>query len=89
MPPGLSPPAPTSRSPRVDDLWRRAEVPVASLVQLAEADAFRPPLGLARREALWAIKALRDEPLPLFAAASARAAATVPEIHEPASRCGR
>ena len=29
---------------------------------LAEADAFGPALGLARREALWAIKALRDEP---------------------------
>jgi error-prone DNA polymerase len=27
-------------------------------------------MRLARREALWAIKALRDEPLPLFAAAS-------------------
>jgi error-prone DNA polymerase len=37
-------------------------------VQHAEADAFRPSLRLARREALWAIKALRDEPLPLFAA---------------------
>ena len=56
----------------VDDLWRRAGVPSASLVQLAEADAFGPALGLARREALWAIKALRDEPLPLFAAAAAR-----------------
>ena len=56
----------------VDDLWRRAGVPVAALVQLAEADAFRPSLRLARREALWAIKALRDEPLPLFAAAAAR-----------------
>ncbi len=66
----------------VDDLWRRAGVPQAALVQLAEADAFRPALGLARREALWAIKALRDEPLPLFAAASARAAGTVPEIEE-------
>ena len=44
---------------------------------LAEADAFRPSLGLARREALWAIKALRDEPLPLFAAAVAREAAIV------------
>src|ERR1700675_838968 len=43
----------------VDDLWRRAGVPSASLVQLAEADAFRPALGLVRREALWAIKALR------------------------------
>ena len=53
----------------VDDLWRRAGVPASALVRLAEADAFRPALGLARREALWAIKALRDEPLPLFAAA--------------------
>jgi error-prone DNA polymerase len=68
----------------VDDLWRRAEVPSASLVQLAEADAFRPALDLARREALWAIKALRDEPLPLFAAASLREDAPVPEIDEPA-----
>ncbi|TPJ37173.1 error-prone DNA polymerase [Mesorhizobium sp. B2-8-3] len=68
----------------IDDLWRRAGVPQAALVHLAEADAFRPALGLARREALWAIKALRDEPLPLFAAASAREAELVPEINEPA-----
>ena len=67
----------------VDDLWRRAGVPSAALVHLAEADAFRPALGLARREALWAIKALRDEPLPLFAAASAREAEFVPEVNEP------
>jgi error-prone DNA polymerase len=68
----------------VDDLWRRAGVPAAALVQLAEADAFRPSLNLARREALWAIKALRDEPLPLFAAACVREAKTVPELCEPA-----
>lgn len=67
----------------VDDLWRRATVPVIALTQAAEADAFRPSLGLARREALWAIKALRDEPLPLFAAASAREAEIVPEVNEP------
>ncbi|RUV56321.1 MULTISPECIES: error-prone DNA polymerase [unclassified Mesorhizobium] len=67
----------------VDDLWRRAGVPASSLVQLAEADAFLPDLGLARREALWAIKALRDEPLPLFAAATFREQQTVPEIYEP------
>lgn len=36
----------------VDDLWRWAEVPVTSLVRLAEADAFRASLGLARRGAL-------------------------------------
>ena len=68
----------------VDDLWRRAGVPASALVRLAEADAFRPALGLARREALWAIKALRDEPLPLFAAASAREADTLAEADEPA-----
>ena len=67
----------------VDDLWRRAGVPSASLVQLAEADAFLPALGLVRREALWAIKALRDEPLPLFAAAAAREDEPAAEINEP------
>ncbi|WP_208245539.1 error-prone DNA polymerase (plasmid) [Rhizobium sp. T1470] len=67
----------------IDDLWRRAGVPAASLVELAEADAFQPSLRLARREALWAIKALRDEPLPLFAAASARKDRTVSELNEP------
>jgi len=67
----------------VDELWRRAGVPAASLVRLAEADAFQPDLRLARREALWAIKALRDEPLPLFAAASAREQQLIPEIDEP------
>jgi error-prone DNA polymerase len=68
----------------IDDLWCRAGVPAAALVRLAEADAFRPSLRLARREALWAIRALRDEPLPLFAAAAVREKETVPEIREPA-----
>ena len=68
----------------IDDLWRRAGVPAASLVQLAEADAFWSAMGLSRREALWAIKALRDEPLPLFAAAAAREDEPVPEVDEPA-----
>ncbi|MBY5532821.1 error-prone DNA polymerase [Rhizobium leguminosarum] len=68
----------------VDDMWRRSGVPAASLVELAEADAFLPSLGLQRRDALWAIKALRDEPLPLFAAASEREARAVAEQQEPA-----
>jgi error-prone DNA polymerase len=68
----------------VDDLWRRSDVPVASLVQLAEADAMNESLGLARREALWALKALRDEPLELFAVASRQEARTIEEVHEPA-----
>jgi error-prone DNA polymerase len=67
----------------VDDLWRRAGIPTIALNQIAEADAFRPSFGLARREALWAIKALRDEPLPLFAAAAAREAKFIPEVTEP------
>jgi error-prone DNA polymerase len=67
----------------VDDLWRRARVPSASLVELADADAMRESLGLARREALWAIKALRDEPLAFFAAAAEREARTVAEADEP------
>ena len=67
----------------IDDLWRRAGVPVAALVQIAEADGFAPSLGLARRDAFWAIKALRDEPLPLFAAAAGQAQA-IAEIAEPA-----
>ncbi|RUV84468.1 DNA polymerase III subunit alpha, partial [Mesorhizobium sp. M5C.F.Ca.IN.020.14.1.1] len=64
----------------VDDLWRRVGVPVAALTQIAEADGFRVSFGLARREALWAIRALRDEPLPLFAAATMRENDSVPEI---------
>ncbi|MCD9007496.1 error-prone DNA polymerase [Luteimonas sp. XNQY3] len=67
----------------VDDLWRRAGVPVAALTDIAEADGFRPAFGLARRDALWAIKGLRDEELPLFAAASERQGQTVSEVSEP------
>jgi error-prone DNA polymerase len=67
----------------IDDLWRRSDVPVVSLVQLAEADAMNESLRLVRREALWALKALRDEPLELFAAASRCEARTVEEVREP------
>ncbi|WP_152047598.1 error-prone DNA polymerase [Aureimonas psammosilenae] len=70
----------------VDDLWRRARIPHAALTELAEADAFRPSVNLSRRDALWAIKALRDEPLPLFAAAADREARTVAEQVEPVVR---
>nr|WP_314121576.1 error-prone DNA polymerase [uncultured Brevundimonas sp.] len=66
----------------VEDLWRRASTPVGALTRLAEADAFLPGLGLQRREALWAIKALRDDPLPLFAVVQ-HDGATTPEVSEP------
>jgi error-prone DNA polymerase len=68
----------------VDDMWRRSGVPAEALVQLAEADAFRPSLKLERRDALWSIKALRDEPLPLFSAAADREMRTIAEQQEPA-----
>jgi DNA-directed DNA polymerase III PolC len=51
----------------VEDVWRRAGVEPRLLRVLAEADAFAT-LGLSRREALWAARALAAEtPLPLFA----------------------
>ncbi len=49
-------------------LWRRCALGRGALERLAEADAFRS-VGLDRRRALWALKALGDPPLPLFAAA--------------------
>jgi len=65
----------------VDELWRRARVPPAALERLAEADAFHA-MHLERREALWAIRGLRDDVLPLFAAADA-GRIPKPEIVEP------
>ncbi len=51
----------------VEDVWRRAGVSARMLARLAEADAFAA-LGVTRREALWAAKALVEgSPLPLFA----------------------
>jgi DNA polymerase III alpha subunit len=52
----------------VQDVWRRAGASPTTITRLAEADAFAP-LGLSRRDALWAARALTgDAPLPLFAA---------------------
>lgn len=64
------------------DLSRRSQAPVAALVQLAKADAFRS-LGLGRREASWAIKALRNDTLPLFGEADRRDQQFKPEFTEP------
>jgi len=50
------------------DLWRRSGLGRAALERLAEADALRS-LNLDRRRGLWALKALGETPLPLFAAA--------------------
>ncbi len=51
----------------VEDVWRRAGIEARMLTVLAEADAFAT-LGMARREALWAARALSPKTeLPLFA----------------------
>ena len=53
--------------PGIEDVARRAGVSVATVTQLAEADVFGS-LGLARRNALWAARALSGTAeLPLFA----------------------
>ena len=63
----------------MEDVWRRAGVPVAALTHIAAADGFQG-LGVSRREAIWAIKGLHDEALPLFAAADDRAGHLQPEL---------
>ena len=82
-PPALSWRGPNSRLSSADDMWRRSGVSPSSLVKLAEADAFLPSLQLERRQALWDIKALRDEPLELWAAAAEREAKVIAEMQEP------
>ncbi|OCX62065.1 error-prone DNA polymerase [Thioclava sp. SK-1] len=52
--------------PDPEALWLRAGIAPAVLERLAEADAFSG-MGLNRRDALWAVKAIRaPAPLPLF-----------------------
>jgi error-prone DNA polymerase len=65
----------------VEEIWRRTGLRPSDLEHLAEADAFRS-LGLDRRAALWAIRGLRDEALPLFAAADS-GRLPQPELVEP------
>ena len=46
----------------IEDLWRRAGISVAALERLADADAFGS-IRISRRDALWTIRGLSDEPL--------------------------
>ena len=63
-------------------MQRRTGLGSGALRSLAEADAYRS-LACSRREAAWSIRALRDQPLPLFAAADRHAGAIGPEVSEP------
>lgn len=70
----------------VRDLWLRTGLDAASLERLADADVFGS-LGLSRRDALWAVKALGrtgddGQDLPLFACADNRR--REPDAHLPA-----
>ncbi len=58
----------------IQSLWRASECSCRALKCLANADAFRS-MGIDRRAALWEVRALRDDPLPLFEGA--------PEVQEP------
>ncbi|MGB8244073.1 MAG: OB-fold nucleic acid binding domain-containing protein, partial [Pseudolabrys sp.] len=72
------------------DVWLRTGFSLRVLERLADADAFGS-LGLTRREALWAAKALgrvgdRDDDLPLFTSrggAPARIVSQEPEVRLP------
>ncbi|QDZ01828.1 error-prone DNA polymerase [Nitratireductor mangrovi] len=70
----------------VRDLWLRSGLPASVIARLAEADVFRS-LGLDRRDALWAAKALDDksaaERLPLFDRADAGLRDMEPDISLP------
>ena len=68
-------------------VWRRAGLSRSTLEILARADAFGS-IGLSRREALWAVKALGAEPLPLFAAAGEEDRGFEPDVRLSAMSLG-
>jgi error-prone DNA polymerase len=65
------------RSP--EDLARRTGINARTLDGLAKADAFRS-MGLDRRAALWAIKGLESDRLPLFAGLDGPLATEAPVV---------
>ncbi|MEM7214174.1 MAG: error-prone DNA polymerase [Pseudomonadota bacterium] len=75
----------------VRDLWMRSGLSRRAIEKLAEADCFRS-IGLDRREALWAVKALDPlssaERLPLFAIADHADLQHEPEVQLPAMPLG-
>jgi error-prone DNA polymerase len=74
----------------VRDLWLRTGLPAKALEKLAHADAFNS-LGLNRRDALWAVRALQrsgdKDNLPLFARVSM--AELEPDAHLPSMPPGQ
>ena len=65
-------------------LWRASGVRVAALRRLAAADAFGS-MGLGRQAALWQVRALHDEDLPMFEPSTnddTEGAEALPEVTE-------
>jgi len=50
----------------IPDLWRRSKTPVATLRRLARADVFQETFKVVRKDALVAVRNLRDDEMPLF-----------------------
>ncbi|WP_338551187.1 error-prone DNA polymerase [Roseovarius phycicola] len=72
----------------VEDVWRRAGVLPSVIIGLVEADAFAG-LGVTRRDALWAARALvGQKPLPLFAGDIDGEAIPEPDAHLSAMTLG-
>ena len=71
----------------IGEVWRRASLRKTTLETLARADAYRS-LGIGRRQALWAARALEVAPLPLFAAAEAGQSAREPAVTLPEMTLG-
>ncbi|HIM46319.1 MAG TPA: error-prone DNA polymerase [Alphaproteobacteria bacterium] len=69
----------------IADLQRRAGLSKAVLERLARADAYRS-MDVSRRRAAWDIRALKDAPLPLFAALTEGGEGVHPATREPAIR---
>ncbi|MDG3041558.1 error-prone DNA polymerase [Roseicyclus marinus] len=67
----------------VEDVWRRAGLAAKTLTILAEADAFAA-LGISRRDALWAARALVPKrELPLFSGDLDGEGIVEPAVHLP------
>lgn len=66
----------------IEDLARRAKLPSRAMRLLADADACGS-LGKGRREALWEVRRIPSDQLPLFAAAQARELGSEPDAALP------
>ncbi|MEM7654254.1 MAG: OB-fold nucleic acid binding domain-containing protein [Pseudomonadota bacterium] len=71
----------------IEDIVRRAGLSPAVLEVLAEADAFNS-LGLGRRAALWDVKGMRGDTLPLFAAMGESDRGVEPDVAWPLMAVG-